>query len=187
MLFMGMKIAQYQGTGWISKAIMFMSRGGYSHAAVLLTDDSIIEAHAKRGVCTRKSLLDEVDTNTVVDVFEVATTPEQDIIIETFLKRQVGKKYDYLAIVGFVLHTTHQGRIQYGRWICSELVFAAFQQAGINLLERVECWKVSPTILSYSTLLKNAQRHIIKKSQRFGLTKHPSSIRLALEHIERVR
>lgn len=158
MLFISMKIAMYKGTGWVSKSILFMSRGGYSHAAVQLNDGSIIEAHASRGVTRRKSLLDEINTNTVVVTYDVETTPEQDVIITKFLESQLGKKYDYLAIVGFVFHTTHQGRIQYGRWICSELVFAAFQKAGINLLERVECWKVSPTILSYSTMLKNEAR-----------------------------
>lgn len=179
-----MKIALYKGTGWVSKAIMWISRGGYSHAAILLNNDSIIEAHAGSGVRPRKNLLAEVDTNTVVDVFNVDTTPDQDIIIQDFLKKQVGKKYDYLAIVGFIIHTTHKGRIQYGRWICSELVFAAFQQAGINLLERVECWKVSPTILSYSNLLRNGQRYVIKKSIRFGLPRCANSIHRSTEKLK---
>jgi uncharacterized protein YycO len=182
MLFIGMRIALYQGTGWISKAIMWISRGGYSHVAMLLNDDTLIEAWAG-GVRHRKNLKDKMDTDTLVDVFEVPTTPEQDIIIQSFLEKQIGKGYDYLAIVGFILHTTHEGRIQYGKWICSELVFAAFQKVKINLLDRVECWKVSPTILSYSTLLKNGQRHIIKKSKRFGLMKHPCSIHPSTEKL----
>jgi uncharacterized protein YycO len=157
-----MKIAFYKGTGWISKSILHVSRGGYSHAAVQLADGSIIEAHARRGVCTRKSLLDQVDTETQVVVFDVETTPEQDVIITDFLKSQIGKGYDYWNIVGFVTHATKEGRKGYDRWFCSELVFAAFQKAGINLLERVEAWKVSPTILSYSPLLKTGTRYQLK-------------------------
>lgn len=176
------KIALYKGTGWISNAIMWISRGGYSHVAMVLNDDSIIEAWAG-GVRKRKNILDQMDINTIVDVFEINTTPDQDIIIKDFLEKQIGKGYDYLAILGFILHTSHQGRIQYGRWICSELVFAAFQKIDINLLDRVECWKVSPTILSYSTLLQHGERHIIKKSKRFRLTKHPSSIMLSAEKL----
>jgi uncharacterized protein YycO len=86
-----------------------------------------------------------------VSIFEVHTTKKQNKIIEDFLVSQIGKKYDWLAIFGFVLHTTKEGRKQYKRWICSELVFAAFQKAGINLLERIDAWKVSPTILSWNT------------------------------------
>lgn len=157
-----MKIAFYKGTGWISKSILHVSRGGYSHAAVQLADGSIIEAHARRGVCTRKDLLDQVNTKTQVVVFDVETTPEQDVIITDFLKDQIGKGYDYWSIVGFVIHSTHEGRKGYNRWFCSELVFAAFQKAGINLLERVEPWKVSPTILSYSPRLVSGTRYQIK-------------------------
>lgn len=34
-----------------------------------------------------------------------------------------------------------------GKWFCSELVFAAFQAAGIDLLARTEAWEVSPGLL----------------------------------------
>jgi len=163
-----MKIALYKGTGWLSKAILFMSRGGYSHAAMVLNNGSIIEAFAPGGVRTRTGVGDGIYANTYVDVFDVNTSVEQDIIIQEFLEKQIGKGYDYLAILGFVFHTTHEGRIQYGRWICSELVFAAFQKAGINLLERVECWKVSPTILSYSPFLRNAQKLQVVRTKRFS-------------------
>ena len=56
-------------------------------------------------------------------------------------------------IFGFIVYATNEGRKKYNKWVCSELVMAAFKEAGINLLERVNVWKVSPTILSYSTKL----------------------------------
>ena len=177
-----MKIALYKGTGWINKIIMWVSRGDYSHSSVLLNDGTIIEAWPG-GVRRRKNLLDKMNTNTVVDVFEVDTTPDQDKIIQEFLEKQMGKGYDYLAVIGFVLYTSHQGRIKYERWICSELIFDAFQKVSINLLDRVDGWKISPTILSYSTLLKNIQRYIITKSKRFGSMKHPNLIRPSSENI----
>jgi len=39
------------------------------------------------------------------------------------------------------------------KWFCSELVFQAFKEAGVDLLERIECSQVSPTVLSFSPLL----------------------------------
>lgn len=157
MLCIGMKIAFYKGTSFVDKSILRFSRGGYSHVGTLVNDGSVIEAYPGKGVRKRDSLMDQFTTDTIAEIYEVPTTPEQDEIIQTFLESQIGKGYDYWAIAGFVFHTTHQGRIEYGRWICSELVFAAFQKAGINLLERVECWEVSPTILSYSPVLNPKQ------------------------------
>jgi len=178
-----MKIAFYKGTSWFSKAIMRISRGGYSHAAVQLNDGTIVEAGVKNGVCLRKSLLDDVDINTTVDVFDVQTTPEEDEIICDFLIRQMGKGYDFWNIIGFVLYSSKEGRKGYDRWFCSELVVAAFRQAGINLLTRVDAWKISPTILSYSPLLKSGQRMQITKSKRFGGIKHSNSIHTTTENL----
>lgn len=147
-----MRIALYRGNDFIDKAILFFSRGGWTHAAIVLDDGRTIEAYPFKGVRLRQSIAEQM-SNKTVDIFEVATTPEQDEIIKDFLTKQIGKRYDYLAIIGFVLYTTKKGRKQYARWICSELVFAAFQKVGINLLERIDAWKVSPTILSYSSVI----------------------------------
>ena len=148
-----MKIALYLGSSFLDKVILFFSRGGYTHAAIILPDDTVIEAYPFRGIRKRKNLTDGMGDSKVY-VFEVQTTPEQDKIIIDFLNKQIGKGYDYWNIFGFVLYTTHEGRISYGRWFCSELVFAAFQEAGINLLERIDAWMVSPTILSFNTTMK---------------------------------
>jgi hypothetical protein len=39
-------------------------------------------------------------------------------------------------------------------WFCSELVYAAFQKAGIKLLNVDEAWKVSPALLAMSPYLR---------------------------------
>jgi len=155
------KIALYLGSDFVDKTILFFSRGGYTHAAIILPDDTVIEAYPFRGIRSRKSLTDQMG-DAKVEIYDVATTPEQDKIITDFLRKQIGKGYDYWNIFGFVFHTTHEGRTSRGRWFCSELVFAAFQEAGINLLARVEAWKVSPTILSFSTIMKPFERFQFK-------------------------
>ena len=52
-----MKIAFYKGTSWFSKAIMRISRGGYSHAAVQLNDGTIVEAGVKNGGMSEKKFI----------------------------------------------------------------------------------------------------------------------------------
>lgn len=159
-IYIHMKIAFYKGNGPLNKLISFFCRGGYSHVAIIQNDGIIIEAYPFKGVRIRKDISDKMK-RCRVDVFEVQTTSEQDAIIKNFLVAQIGKKYDWWAIFGFVFHTTREGRKQYGKWICSELVFAAFRKASISLLERIEAWMVSPTILSYNTTMSYKETHRI--------------------------
>jgi uncharacterized protein YycO len=96
-------------------------------------------------------LLTQHKEKTVVEVYEiVGLTDEQRARIETFLVAQIGKPYDYLAILGFMFRKPLQ---KPSRWFCSELVFAACQAAGIKLLARIPPWKVSPDLLAISPLL----------------------------------
>jgi uncharacterized protein YycO len=155
-----MKIAFYHGTGPLDSTISFLSRGYYSHVCIVLNDGSIIEAYPFSGVRRRTSIQDKMKRK-IVDVFGVPTTPLQDKIIEDFLIKQIGKGYDYWALFGFVLYTTEDSRKASGRWICSELVFSTFRKAEINLLERVEPYKISPVILSYSNVIKPTGQQII--------------------------
>src|SRR5690606_21875536 len=70
-----------------------------------------------------------------------------------FLEKQTGKSYDYRMVFRFItrLQETRKSR---GKWFCSELVFAALQQCGIDLLSRTEPWEVSPGLLARSPYLQ---------------------------------
>lgn len=153
-----MKIALYKGTSTVSKSILFFSRGGYSHAAIVLNDGSVIEAKEFHGVQKRKSITDAIPPKYIIDIYELPTTPEQDEAVKNFLEKQLGKGYDYWSVIGFVVYASKEARKSYGRWFCSELVFATMEKIGIQLLERVGAWKVSPTILSYNTAMKFVER-----------------------------
>jgi uncharacterized protein YycO len=148
-----MQIAFYKGNSFIGRGIRFFSRGGYSHVAIRLNDGRIIESYPFHGVRIRNSLHEKI-RNTQIDVYNIPTTPKQDEIIKSFLANQIGKKYDYRALLGFLFYVTKEKRRQRNKWICSELVFIAFQKAGINLLERVDAWKISPTMLSFNTKME---------------------------------
>ena len=53
---------------------------------------------------------------------------------------QLGKPYDFTAIVGLGLHRDWQ---EDDRWFCSELVAWAFAEAGTPLF-RTEAWRITP-------------------------------------------
>jgi uncharacterized protein YycO len=156
-----MKIALYRNNTLINKLIRFFSRGKFNHASVEMDDGTVIEA-AFTGVRQVKSLRDKRPRGTIIDVYDVRMTLKQKKIAIDFLLKQVGKPYDIWAIFGFVFYQSHEGRKSYGKWFCSELVFAAFTKALVPLLERADAWKVSPVILSYSPLLHFSERIVVE-------------------------
>jgi hypothetical protein len=87
-----------------------------------------------------------------VDLFRVRATEAQELSIAIFLTDQLGKPYDYTMVARFISRR-QAAREQSGKWFCSELVYYAFMQAGINLLDRIEPWAVSPGLLALSPLL----------------------------------
>ena len=148
-------IALYRGTSGLSKAIRFINWSDYSHAAYIDVDTTEVFEAWKGGVRKVANLSDQHDPGTEVDLFVVEATPEQNQAVKKFLVSQVGKGYDYAAIMGFLIRRDEAPEDQ-TKWFCSELVFAAYQSAGIDLLARIPRWKVYPGMLAYSPLLKVA-------------------------------
>lgn len=149
-----MKILLQRNTGILSRIIKFATRGKYSHAAIQLDSGEIYETRPFRNVQKYEDLDFSNDPGDVIDIYNVETMPEQDAIILEFLERQIGKKYDYWSVFGFVIHTSKESRKASEQWFCSELVFSTFKKSGIDLLLNIDAWKVSPTILSFSPILK---------------------------------
>lgn len=140
------KIALFKGKGLISSLIRWQTDGSYSHAAIVTDDYQVIESWQGAGV--RIKTLDSWDN---IDLFEVDVTEEQKQRIFTFLYNQIGKKYDYRAIIRFV---SRKNFLTNDRWFCSELVFQAFWEAGIQLFVRTWPWEVPPDWLHRSPLVR---------------------------------
>lgn len=149
-----MEVALFRNQSFVSRAIKFVTRSPYSHAAIILDDGTVIEAKEFHGVRQVNSLTELLNKKSIVDIFDFDATEDQKQIITNFLLKQVGKKYDYWMVFGFIWHATRESRKSSGRWFCSELVFAALEKAGILLLNNVEPWMVAPSLISYSNILK---------------------------------
>jgi len=139
-----MIIAAYKGKSWISKAIQWQTRGEYSHVAVQ-TRKGIIEAwHSPSKVRVIRDWGDGHSKGTEVDLFIVYCSPMQEQIITEFLLGEVGKKYDFVGVLRFM---SRRNKNNPDRWFCSELVFAAFAAAGVDLLKRIQAYQVAPVTL----------------------------------------
>jgi uncharacterized protein YycO len=95
----------------------------YSHVEFVLDDGTTLGAHFKGGVAIRPANYAKF---TRVAEYAIQMTVEQKFLIESFAKAQLGKAYDCEAIAGVLLHRDWRDQ---DKWLCSELVAAAFEQA----------------------------------------------------------
>jgi uncharacterized protein YycO len=144
-------ILLYRGTGIINSLIRWQTRSHYAHAAIHY-NGSVYEALPFKGVIVRP--VEDRDTKDAAE-FIIAgggayLVEDQLGLALDFLSAQVGRKYDFGGIVRFM---TRQKSPKNKRWFCSELVYAAIQAAGLNLLNENEAYKISPALLSLSPYL----------------------------------
>lgn len=145
------RITLHRGKSVVSRLIRWQTRGDYSHAGIILPDGRFFESREGKGVRSFNGWV--ANEGESVEFYAVQVNDQQAEEIISFLEAQLGKGYDWTMVLRFVTRE-QESRASTGKWFCSELVFAAFQQAGVNLLARTEPWEVSPGLLSRSTLLQ---------------------------------
>jgi len=146
---MAIKIAQYKGKSFFSRIIRFMTWGEYSHTAIMFSEVEIIEAwQGSNAVRVIKSLAEGHKSGTPVDIYRVEMTDAQEHLFRQFITRQVGKKYDFKGIFGFLVRKNAHKK---ERWFCSELFAAGCEASGVELLNNVLPHQVSPSMVTRST------------------------------------
>ena len=141
-----MKILAYKGRSIPSRLIRLQTRSEYSHVAVQMDDGTVIEAWAIGGVRHVASPTEAHKPGTPIDVFEIKGTYDEGMV-RRFLKSQLGKRYDYRAIVRFL--TRRKMRAD-DRWFCSELVIEAFRRGGLHLQARIPASYAPPRDVAMS-------------------------------------
>jgi uncharacterized protein YycO len=139
-----MRFALYKGTGLISTTIRRITRGDYSHVAMVLHDGTTYEAWAS-GFSKVPTIGSQHTPGTPVDLFaySVPLTPIEERKAELWLEAQIGRPYDYRDVFSFIAGTT--GRDAADRHLfCSESAVLLGQSIGRPLFNRCEAWQVSP-------------------------------------------
>jgi uncharacterized protein YycO len=80
----------------------------------------------------------------------VVCTEDQAEQVLGFARAQIGKPYNWLGLLGFAVRRDFPSK---KRWFCSELVIAAFEMAGIRLLNIKDVDRVTPEMLLNSPLV----------------------------------
>lgn len=147
-----MRIALYKGKSLVSRAIEFLTRSPYSHAAFLLNDGTVIEAWQPT-VRHVASLSAQHTPGTPVDIFGfnpgLSVLQESQLI--TLALKDVGTPYDYKSVLRFV--TKRRGDASKKKLFCSEQVFQRCKDVGVELLLNTEAWECPPDWLARSPFL----------------------------------
>lgn len=150
-------IQLHQGTSLIARCIKWQTRSKFSHASVLAvtplwTADIVLESVEGIGVrevpASHYKAQRADGTIAVYRVLDIS--PEQERQVIAFMRRELGKNYDWAAVLKFISRRRHRPD---DRWFCSELVFEAFKSAGVALLHNIEGYQVSPGSLGMSSRL----------------------------------
>jgi len=155
-------VCGYRGKGAGSKFIKWFTFGRFSHVS-LVFDNGVgrpeeIEAIQGKGV--HRQYFDATADN--YTLFRVPCNAAQGEEAHEFASNQVGKKYDWFGIWGFVRRAFRQDPT---KWFCSELVFATLVKIGVLLL-RKKASQVNPDMLCASTVITpmpSAPSHWFKK------------------------
>ena len=122
-----------QGKGIISKIIRFFDEGDYSHVAIAVDYDTVIEADVNTKVVCREFVPDKYSKITIMDL---GLTPDEAMRVVDEAQKLIGKRYDYKQLIWYGLKRLFnlEGRNRFNNpknIICSELVFIVLSEAGI--------------------------------------------------------
>ena len=110
----------------------------WSHVAIVEDDCWVIESTLLGGGVRRKLLTAFVDEHSSVEPVDVRLADEEAAL--DFLRAQLGKPYDWTALLGFIFH---RDWAEPDAWFCSELAEAAAVAGGRRRF-REEISRITP-------------------------------------------
>ena len=118
------------GNDLTSRVIRLAEYGFWAtHVETLMPDGTLLGAHASDGVQARPKDYDRGGFSRQLLV-PIPATPEQTDEFHAFLRSQIGKPYDFEAIVGIVAQCDWRND---KAWMCSELVAAGLCQDKVGI------------------------------------------------------
>jgi len=118
-----------------SKIIRALTWSEWSHVAILLDDDTVVEATWPKVRHVPLATLLASHTEYAIVRYHGGVS-----VADAALS-QVGKPYDVLALFGFLVHRNWQST---GKWFCSELVAWAFNEGKYPLFNSDNIFRVTP-------------------------------------------
>jgi hypothetical protein len=144
-------IGLYHGISMMSRMIRFFTWGEVVHASYIRPNGQCIEAWSPK-VRKCASYHEGHTPGTVIDLYALDCTAAQANVFDMAMNMQVGKKYDWHGLFGFISRRSSAQNQE--KWFCSELIQYASVRAGVEILSRIQPYKCSPQLLCYSPRLR---------------------------------
>jgi uncharacterized protein YycO len=142
-----MKLLLYKGRGIVSRLIQWQTRGTFSHASILFTeDDMVYEAWQGKGVIKHKLNRQDLEGIKAFSYKDPLSLAIKDTARE-FLEAQLGKPYDWKGVIRFVSRKRHAINDE---WFCSELATEVFSLINCPLFRFTQSYEVSPDLMKRS-------------------------------------
>lgn len=123
----------------LGSALIRLATGSrWSHVSVGISPELVIDATLRHGGVRHRSRAELLAESSAHEVRDVPLPDEAAAL--AWLRAQVGKRYDWTAIVGFVMRRRWADP---DAWFCSELAEAACVAGGLVRF-RADAWRLTP-------------------------------------------
>lgn len=135
-----MKIIYCSKPSLVSWLIRIFTWSRFSHTAIVEDDVYIIDSTMTHGGVQRRRLAEIIEEYPTLVIVDVAVEDETKAL--EFARSQLGKPYDWTAIVGFIMRRDWADESD---WFCSELAEASIT-AGGRVRFRESLSRITPEI-----------------------------------------
>lgn len=146
-----MIVLRFSSTNSIgAKLIKFGTWSWCSHVDIELPNGKCIGALPHGGVQIRSNDYDKDEADRI-ERYCIETSLVDEQKIYDFAKSQIGKPYDFSAILGFVVRENWESP---NKWFCSEFVESTLRQVDCGLIRTTyDAWRITPKDLLISSKL----------------------------------
>jgi len=174
-------VLAYKGKGFIDRLINWYEWGKYGHVMLSFSLEPVVgntyiyesaglplfQAGAREGYL--RDLHPDYGENDL-DFYSIKALDTTADRIRDWCESKSGKcGYDYFALLGYILRDKYLD--SKNRYVCSEYIFKAFEQAGVRLLNNYKAYQVTPSMLCSSPLLKKIERRDYAAAKKKGYKK----------------
>lgn len=138
-----------KGTGLVSKMIQWVTGGKWSHCAIFLDENTLLETEWS----TKCRIINIEDTDYLTkehEVIPIKLTKDQEELLKVVTYMTLGKKYDFWMIFKLFLKSIFGWKVKkhsYDTLVCSELVGYVLLSLGVFTYDEAHIANTSPSEL----------------------------------------
>jgi uncharacterized protein YycO len=147
-----------KGTGPISRIIRWFTDSEYSHAAIVVDANILVESHLFSGVSI--ITMEEIDEEYTVMEPKIPLSEKEKETMRKALYGMIGTPYDLFQIFGYLFSSLFQGKNMMNNpnfMVCSEVIDMAYHSIGDDILPNMFLGDAKPSDLYKAEYFKVKQ------------------------------